>query len=217
MVRNKKGQVTHTFSRRERGTPISVESHKIQMPDGAAGLAYGINMAAAEVPDRVYFGGTCGVYYSPPLLKIMFAQPKLGNTGLRSMLLLSMTPLGVEQFLRSVDELKEPSLDDIARTVRIEPEALTEVPNEEPEQTAEFAANIIASAFSGLDSCLDFYNANAFSMLSLRMQNKLYLEPIVRVNTRTSLVLSLVRRLREVQTEFGESSNGVWRDRGVAL
>ena len=201
MARQKGGQIVPTFARREKGTAIPVSARTITLPDGSSAIAHAINLSGAEVPDRTYFGGSCGIEYSNKTIKIMFAQPKLGG-GLRSLLLISTTILGAAQFLDSVESLATPSLVDIATQTKIAPEPLMDFPAQEPEQTAEFVANIIAAAFSGQDACLDFYHANPYSVMMVPATNKLFLEPIVRVNTRTSLVLSLVNRLRQLKPQF---------------
>ncbi len=98
--------------------------------------------------------------------------------------------------------MQNPGLDAIAKAVGLRPEPLLKYPGEEPEQTASLIANMCAVAISGRETCMDFYHANAFAHATVQETKQMYLEPVVRVNTRTSLVLSLVEFLQEVRGKF---------------
>jgi hypothetical protein len=195
------GQLVQTFARREKGTAVHVTARQVTLKDGTSGTVHGINLSEAEVPDRSYVAETCGAIYENNTVKLMFAQPKLGG-GLRSLVIISMTPLAAAQFLHAVEHLQNVSLDEIATKSNIIKEPLSDFPATEPEQTAGLAANMVAAAFSGRETCMDFYHANAFTVAALPATSKLHLEPVVRINTRTSLMLALVHRLQELRSEF---------------
>jgi hypothetical protein len=201
MRKPKGGQVVH-FTRREPGTGLPVETRHVKLPDGSTGTAHAVNLSSADVPDRTYVAEIAGVEYSDFTVRIMFAQPRLGGGGLRSMVLLALTPRSVHQFVESIENMGKPTLDEICSGERIDPEKLTAFPAEEPAQTAEFFANLVASAFTGREATLDFYHASAFAISNLKTTNKLYVQPIVRVNARTALVVSLLRRLQELRAEL---------------
>lgn len=195
------GQLVQTFARREKGTPVPVTTRQVTLKDGTAGTVHGINLSEAEVPDRTYVGETCGAICENNMVKITFAQPKLGG-GLRSLVIISMTPLAATQFLHSIERLQSPSLEEIAAKSNITEEPLSDLPTSEPEQTASLIANMVAAAFSGRETCMDFYHANAFTIAALPATSKMHLEPVVRINTRTSLMLALVHRLQELRRDF---------------
>jgi hypothetical protein len=173
--------------------------------DGTPADAYGIDLTNADVPDKTYFGECCGADYFGGVARIMFAQPKIGGgPTLRSLVLISMTPPAAAYFSKSLEEMRNPSLEEIVSQVKIPEKALSEFPPAEPEQTASLIANIVAVAVHGHECCLDFYHANAFSHLAAQKSNlnHLFLEPVVRVTTSTALLLSLMRRLQELRTHF---------------
>lgn len=187
--------------RRERGIAIPVTTRRITLRDGTAGEELSLSLKDAEVPDRSYFGQECSAKYADDVLLIAFAQPKLGGD-LRTLLMISMPTPAAAQFIRSVEKMSDPTLSDIATNVKVQEGSLLEFPAIEPEQTVTLAANIVAVAVSGHETCLDFYHASAFSYLHLRQTKNMYLEPVVRVNTRTSLMLALMRRLKEIAVRF---------------
>ena len=192
-----------TLVRRERGIAVPVSSKKVTLPDGSTLTEHGIDLSDIEVPDRVYEAEAAGAFYEGEMVKLMFAQPKLGG-GLRSLVILTLTPQSTGQLVQLIDRLEKPSLLDIAKTVNIEPAPLMEYPPVEPEQTASLRASMSAAAFSGQDACFDFYYSNAFSVASVRKTQKLYLDPVVRINTYTSLCLSLQDKLRGFMDRFPE-------------
>lgn len=215
MVKSSKSSsaITH-FARRERGVTVPINVQSIKLPDGTAGAVAGIDLSSAEVPEREYLvADACGVEFKNDVLRIMFAQKKLGGE-LRSMVLISMTPLAANQFIRSVEKMGTPGLDEIAKLVGLVDEPLSEFPAEEPEQTAALPASIVAVAVSGRDVCMDFYHMSAFAHVTLRDGNakNLNLSPMVRITSmRTSLLVSLVHRLKELRKEFPEDAT-LWKD-----
>ena len=133
---------------------------------------------------------------------MLFAQPRRDNPDrLRTLLIVSMPAIAIPGFLDSIARMQSPSLDDIAARINIQSETATTF-HTEAEQTVEVDANIVAMAFSGNEACLDFYESSPFSMASLPVTNNLNLIPVVRVNTRTSLALGMIARLRELQKQF---------------
>jgi hypothetical protein len=203
MGKSNKGQV-QTLTRRERGISVPVQTKKVLLPDGTSGTAHAVDLSNIDVPDRVYEAEAAGAFLENGMIKLMFAQPKLGK-GLRSLVILTLTPQAINQLLNLIDGLESPSLKDIAKTVNVEPAPLMEYPTEEPEQTAALRANMAAVAFSGQDACFDFYYSNAFSAAYVRRTNRLHLDPVVRVNTYTSLSLSLFDKLHSFAGQFPPS------------
>ncbi len=175
-------------------------AHRVTLSDGSSGEVQGLDLSQAEVPDKSYFGETCGVEYKDGAVRIMFAQPKLGGTELRSLVLISMPLQSARFFAKSFEKMQKPTLDEILTVARIEERPLSEFPATEPEQTALLTANVAALAVRGEETCLDFYHANAFAYLMNQRgnHNELTLEPVVRVNMGTGLLAGLKRRLKEV-------------------
>src|SRR5258706_12760528 len=134
--------------RPERGTALPVVPRKVTLPDGTTAMAGAIDLSSAEVPEREYVAKACTAKYERYTVTIMLAQPKLEG-GLRNLVLIDLNPSAVSQFLVSVDEMQEPSLQEIAQQMKIEAEPEAEFPAAEPEQTATLPASVIAVAISG--------------------------------------------------------------------
>src|SRR5258706_12104897 len=101
---SRSGTALSRFVRRERGDAIPVETRKVTLKDGSSGEVSTLSLANAEVPDRSYYGDACAVGYANETVRIVFAQPKLGNgNDFRTLVMISMTPASAVQFVRSVD------------------------------------------------------------------------------------------------------------------
>lgn len=199
---SKSGVLIRPVSRRKEGFPVSVETKHITLADGTSGAAYGLNLSDVEVPDRHYHARTCGIDYANDTIDLLFAQPRRDNTKqLRTLLVVSMPSMTILPLIDNISRMQNPSLAEIVSKTHITMEPVTTL-QAEADQTVEVDANIVAAAFSGNESCLDFYHASAFSIAALPATNRLNLIPVVRVNARTSLILGLIERLRELQKEF---------------
>src|SRR5437868_6498460 len=95
------GHLIQRIARRERTTPIPVAVQRVRLKDGSAGEVHSLNLSEADVPDRTYFGEGCSAKYENESVSIAFAQPKLGG-GLRSLVIIAMTPPAAAQFVRSI-------------------------------------------------------------------------------------------------------------------
>lgn len=199
---SKSGVLMRSVSRRKEGFPIPVETKHITLPDGTTGAAYGVDLSDVEVPDRHYHARTCGIDHIRDTVELLFAQPRRDDQNqLRTLLVVSMPTMSTYPFVEGIDHMQNPSLADIVSKTKISSESVTTF-RVEAEQTVEVDANIIATAISGNDSCLDFYHASAFSIAALPSTNRLNLIPVVRVNIRTSLLLGLIECLREFQKDL---------------
>lgn len=199
---SKTGVLMRPSSRRKEGFPVPVETRHITLPDGTTGEAYGLNLSEVEVPDRHYHARTCGIDIARDTVELLFAQPRRDDPNrLRTLLVVSMPMMATLPFIDSIDRLQNPSLAEIASRAHITLEPVSTF-HAEADQTVEVDANIIAAGFSGNESCLDFYHASAFSIAALPSTNRLNLIPVVRVNSRTSLILGLIARLRELRENF---------------
>ncbi len=203
---HKPTEILQTLTRREKGTSIPITTRHVTLPDGTAGAVHGINLQEAEIPDRHYLATACGVIYSNERLRLLFAQQYLDATGLRNLVIINMAPLAAVQFLQAIRALNQPSLDDIAQRSHIEKQPLIEIHSDAEEQTVELPANVIAAAFSGRDASLDFYHASVSSLAAALSTNRIALEPVVRINLDTSLVISLVARLEQLSADFPQDA-----------
>ena len=156
----------------------------------------GINTASVEVPDRRYTTDTCAVSQSQGTVKLIFAQETVDGKAWRSVLVVHMSNEAVSRFLATLEQMGSPGLDTIAASNNIQAELLKPMMSEPHGQAIALSANLVLTAASGNEACLDFYQASAFSLSLVFASKKLALEPIVRVDLRTSLLLALVAAIR---------------------
>ena len=200
------GHGQHTAPRYE-GHPLSV----LKLPAGLGSkedvISIGLDISSAPVPQRRYAAEACEVRFDSNDVKLIFAQKTLDRKALDSALVIRMNPLAALQMLQSIEEMKSPGLDEIAKAMGI-----TAAPKEElvqqPSQMANVVANLVSIAVSGYETCMDFYHASAFAMRNLAQVNTLAVEPIVRVDIQTAIFISMVGSLREVSKDFPRPPKG---------
>lgn len=206
-----KQQVTRTLQRLGEGTPIDIVQHSSLSPDGGSVAVLGLNLAQAPVPDRRYVADVAAVNYADETVKILFGQRKMAPEGmLRSLLVIHMSPRAARQVLRSINQMSNPTLDQILEKVGIKKENLELHIGTEPEQTVAFVSNIVAVAVAGREACLDFYHASSFAFASAVSSKKLPIDAVVRVDLRTALFSAVVTELQKLEARFPlEEEEGV--------
>jgi len=217
MAKDKRGQLATTFTRRERGSSVPFSIKRVTLRDGSSGIAHGLDLSNAEIPDKTYFGEATGAVLVDDTVRVMFCQPKLGGV-LRSLVLVVMPPSSAMIFSKSLGGMKNPSVEEIIAQTKISPKRLFDLPVSEPEQTAVLTANVVAVAIHGHESCLDFYHVNAFAHFAAQSAkaNQINLEPIVRIIMNTGLLLALKHRLDELESELRASGQALEEVENVA-
>lgn len=165
-------------------------------------MSINVDISSAPVPPRRYVAEVCSVSLHGGHLRLIFGQVALGEeSALESALVIRLTPHSAHHFVEMLGGMKRPGLQVIAEKVGIPPiPLLAEVSR--PAQTAHLAANMAALAVSGFESCLDFYQASAFSMHYVGKKDRLGVEPVVRIDLSTGLLISLARRATELVVEL---------------
>jgi hypothetical protein len=199
-------RVAHVAVRRGEGALIDIVPHQSVGANGRTVLNLAIDLSNAPVPDRRYVADVASVSYSNGALKLFLGQQKL-PTGLRSLLVIHMTPLAAGQFISSLTRMKNPTIQEIAARSHVTSEPLTEI-TEEPEQTVAFASNIVAAAISNGEACVDFYQVSAFSLASAPVSKKIAIDPVVRLDLRLSLLLALLEELQKLEGSFPPAPEG---------
>ena len=171
---------------------------------GQSSVLMSLDISNAPAPERKYAADTCSVLVKGSTVKLLFGQQRVSGGGLRSMVVIHMTPNGVQQFLGSVAQVKDPSFADIAKRESIKPDELPKALEEPPPgQTVGLTANLLVTAVSGDAACIDFYQASPFVMTALaRAPKKMALDPVVRVDLATSLFFGLVTELQKIARSF---------------
>jgi hypothetical protein len=185
--------------RKGEGTRISLGPLRPGDRQGEATAAAGL--ADVAVPDRKYYATICCVETDARSATLMFGQPQIGTNRLRSLLVVRMSVIGVTSLLANIDEMKTPTLDEIARNEGIQPELSPPI-TVEPVQVVEFASNLSLAAVAGFAACLDFYEASPFSLAHAVTAGEIYVDPVVRVNMPTPFLLGLIARLKDAVLQF---------------
>ena len=193
---------TH-FSRPGEGTLVELHVLPSKGVSGGSSAVMRASFANVPVPSKRYSSDMGAVSYSRETFKILFGQEKLNSESeLRTLLIVKMTPGAVARFLKSVEEA-DPKFEALAKQAGLEPESMNTFAGE-PKETVAFDANFVLAAFSGREACLDFYHSSAFSVSSSIHTKKLALDPVVRVDLRSTLLLGLIKTLRQTLSTLPE-------------
>ncbi len=195
--------VSRTFVRNGEGALVDAVPSAVATPDGKTVVSVNINLANAPVPDRRYVSDIASVLYKrgDGAIKLVFGQEKISGSSFRSLLIIHMSTSAARHFISSLRTMSNPSLTEITERVGVKPEPLSTI-TDEPEQTVAFASNVVLAAVSGMDACLDFYQISSFSIAHAQVSRKVGADPVVRVDIRSALLLSLLHELSELESSF---------------
>lgn len=170
--------------------------------DAAAGtMTIGLNASSLPVPERRFSCDAVQVTSSAGGARLLLAQRQPVGDGLLSMVVINFATEPVTQFLQSIHEefLKQAVAFVGARKVAV----AASVFSENAQQSVVLTSSYILAGHSGFSACMDFYNASPFSIQHLAVVRKLALEPVVRVNLSTGLLIALIDGLRAAAGEWG--------------
>ena len=192
-----RGLVSGKTNDRREGHAIPLQKLSESIGTNGTTVTLGLDIASAPVPQRRYACEVCSVEFAGQELRLIFGQNSLGGGALDSALVIRMSPLAARQFSESTDQMENPGLGAIAESLGIKAEPFVQIVVR-PHQTANMVANFVAAAVSGYETCLDFYHASAFAMRNVTHRNALELEPVVRVDMRTSIFMSIVTEIQTI-------------------
>ena len=168
--------------------------------DGQTTASLGIDLSSAPVPDRRYVADVVSVIHGKDVIKLLFGQEKI-SSGLRSLVIIHMAQFAVSSFVSAVLDMKKPTLAEVMKISNIDVGLLSSIPDE-PEQTVAMMASVAAAAVSGQEACVDFYQISSFARLNVMASKKISVEPVVRVELSTSLLVALVEKLKQMSDDF---------------
>jgi hypothetical protein len=183
------------------GTVDRSEGHSVPVQRFTqAGLQrrWGIDVSKAPVPQRRYAAEICDIVRNDLEVRIIFGQRSLFGDDLDTALVIRMTPKATVEFIESMHEMDIASM---KGELNLPVENLTPITSK-PLQTANVVSNLVSVGVADHETCLDFYHASAFALGKATKQSHLEIEPVVRVDLRTSLFVPLVSRLSKIVTEF---------------
>lgn len=184
---------------RAEGYPLSLLKLPSSLDASKETVAFGLDISAAPVPQRRYAAEISDLRLQNGDLIFLFGQLFPDTDEVDSILSIRMNPIAGIQLLESIEGMKKPGLDGIAKSMRIEGRPLTKKFSKSA-QMAKVVANLAAIAVSGFETCIDFYHASAFSMRQAATTKQLAVEPIVRVDIQTSVFISLVAELKTIRS-----------------
>ena len=207
MGKSKSIRTTYQPFARERGVAVPASSSEIMLPDGSTAFIVGIDLSKAMCPDRSYPAELAGVVYENGIVKLLFGQATLDG-GVRSLVEVSMSPQATIQALTVIEELKNPSLEDIFRSTGEEGRTLTEFKIDPPD-VARLKANMLAIGLSGSEACIDFYDLSSFAKRNLQIgtTETANVLGVVRIDTQTALVHALILKIKELTSRFPSPIN----------
>lgn len=153
-----------------------------------------VNGLSVPVPDRKYACDAAQVLFTNTGVRLLFGQCLPVGNGLLSMLVINIAAESIMQFLGSINHEFEESAKAYLKDKGGVPSLSTF--QENAEQSVVLTGSFILAGYTGFASCLDIYNASPFSIQQMAAMKKLAVEPVVRVNLSTGLMLALIDALR---------------------
>lgn len=189
------------LSNRGAGKPISRPIETVE--------AISFNLNSLVAPQRTYSAELCSLQYTNGELYFIFAQRKLmGGDALDSAISLRMHGFYAKQFLKSMEAIASPGLQELAEKLGISTDSVESI-KQEPTHIAKMSANIVQAAIAGYDSCCDFYQFSP----NLASRNKTKKEgvdlvPVARVELRTALLIGIYDELKRLEPNFPDGEGG---------
>lgn len=185
-------------SRPGEGSSVGFVVKHSSSADGTTGVTLQLNLNTARVPDRRYVANVAGLVPDVDRITLVFGQTKLGGGAYRSLLLLELSSSYIRQFIRASSAMLKSAIqyaekNNVART------ELVTVREDVPGQTVPFAANLATAGFTGRDACMDFYYASPFSVQIAGQGGEFQVDPVVRVNLPTALMIAMYEKLMELK------------------
>ena len=190
--------VSRAVSRPGEGTLIDIVLDHFVATDGSQVANIGLNLGAAQVPDRKYVADACALTSARGTVKLMFGQERVDGKGWRSLVLVQMTTESVSRFLGALLQAGGPLTVPNPLAAKYGVETLTQDVIEPEGQAIALGANLAIVGISDNEACVDFYQASPFSLGAAMQSKKLALDPVVRIDLRSSLFLAMVEGLRSL-------------------
>jgi len=197
----KQQKVPHIGPRNRDGEGVTITTNRrsIPLPDGTVAVEMGVEMGNAPVPDRRYVADIACIEYRNATVYLVLGQRKLVEKSLRSMIVLTLSSIGVLHFLKACEKLD----DNVFKRFN-SPELVVaaEALGEEPNQVVELAANIILIAFAGQEACFDFYFVSPYVIAQLAQGGDFAVDPVVRVTLNTGLAHAILDKFQALKRLF---------------
>lgn len=181
-----------------RAAPLML--HSIAGPGGTTVVQINVDLTKAPAPDRRYLADTAWADTRDGFLRLIFAQRKVGDdASLRSLVEINVPPEGVRRFIESCTSQFMEGFRGFIVKNGIGEDRLSPI-TAEPPQAVSLAANLLAAAYSGREAEMYFFHIAPMAIHQVRNGAVPSLDPIVRVDMRTSLlaaVIAFVLRMKD--------------------
>ena len=87
------------------GVLVATTRRMVPRPDGTTSFEMSVDMGEAPVPERRYVADIASVNYRDGTIYLVFGQRKLVGSRLRTMVVLTMSSLGVLNFLKACESI----------------------------------------------------------------------------------------------------------------
>src|ERR1700733_13700223 len=181
-------QVAQAVTRLGEGTVVQLKLDR-NATSPSFGLA-SVDFAPVPVPDKKYVADVCGVLRTGQVFKIYFGQCPVPDQPLQNLLVMNMSQNGVRTTLAAVGQVSNPTFEEIAKQGNFGAVPLF-VPSVAPAQTVTLSANFALTAMASEEAVIDFLKSSPFSIASAFHSSKMAVEPIVRVDLSSGLLLGL--------------------------
>ncbi|HEY9158646.1 hypothetical protein [Candidatus Binatus sp.] len=182
------------------GREIEVIRRTVAQTDGTTAYEFDIDISHAPVPDRRYLADGAAILFSGDGVRLVLGQQRLlSPKEMRSAVVVFLSAQAVIQFLRSCKDF-HPAVSKYSNQHHMV-ESLADI-QAEPEHTTFITSNVILTAFSGREACLDFYNSSPFVLAVAQRGGKFALDPILRVDLGTGLLVAILDRMESLKSDL---------------
>ena len=166
-------------------------------PTGNDSAVSGIDLGSMPVPDRRFSCDAASVLVESHMVKLLFVQRHPVGLGMLSMLVINMAFEAVLQFNATIDEDFEKNVALLGNTVGRD--GLSTFDGK-ADQTVILNASMVLAGYSGGDGCIDFFYSSPFAVRQVAFFKKMAIEPIVRVNLPTGVLLDMLDKLKAISS-----------------
>ena len=188
--------------RQGEGSELAVRMRTVPNTNGSSTVEATFDLQDAPVPDRRYVADAAWLVQKGDGVDMVLAQRRLGGVGggLLSAVVVSFTPESVRSFLRSCVTFLPMAEEFLARNSIALPPLEQDAP--EPGQVVHVVANIVGAAHAGREAGLDLYQASPWALRALTARQRLAVEPVLRIDLRTDLLVAILLCLRDLETSL---------------
>jgi len=184
---------------------LPVNRRVVAQPGGSPLVELSLDLQNAPVPERRYAADGVLAVRTPENVHLVFGQAKITSTQLQSAVLLKFSFDAARSFLATCVDFT-PRLRKFVEANAVHKSAPLQISGEEPSQVVTMTTNMVAAVYMGREACLDFYNASPFAFRALGNDGtQLAVDPLLRVELATGLLLSMVEQLEALKADLPEA------------